>query len=150
MDAKKAARTDGMKRVVQGLVGAFHKFVKSADDLREDLESHPNGAVQKLFEIKEETMGHVEKEYQRKWASDVLDIFLWIYSMDTVYRSQGDWMLARILEARDEILPHLDDRPPAEWYANLWANDEDGDFNNQGMMMRFASFVKDHLGGKRQ
>lgn len=147
MDGKRESSTNLTKIGVKAILAGFHRFVKAPAEIRADLEAHPNGAVQRLHAIvKEMEAGmHPRRVWQRDAAVQVMEVLLWVYAMDTAYRSQGDWMLERLLAAAHDIRPHLDPRPPEEWYINLMEGDEHGDLDNGRLMVRFGAYLKKRL-----
>lgn len=116
---------DTKKRIFRLALGwARKKYCegKKADAIRDDIRNCGNPVIREFHKLILEVSDNIEENYQNALIRDISEFGLWILYKDTAYRDPFFWVLKRILEKKDEIMPLIDKyyKEPKNWYINTW------------------------------
>lgn len=118
-----------IKKIMQKLLNIFHRFYKSADKVRYDLDNCGDEVITELVNVTKEVSSLTDEAYQAKWWQEPLELILFIAYKDTAYNEQMKYVLYKLLtERKDKLLSVLEaDRKILDfmnsdtWHVNRWS-----------------------------
>jgi len=160
------------KRKLLWLVKSFNAFyrLRHGKLLSKTVENSGNPIVRKLYQISQEICGGIkdhkyfnQHEYAdhdryRRIMIEPIEFGLAVYYTDSAWRDIGDVLLYKVLQAKDELMPLLEERikDPKHWYFNMWEDFQEetvkaqdtGDLQ-KGIVSTSESYLVDSAGERR-
>jgi len=90
--------------------------------IEEDLENCGNPVVSLIWKEIKSADAEIKEKYQRSIVYEFPMIALWIVYRDTAYNAPFMYIVKKILDKSDKLLPYVDKyyKEPGEWYVNAW------------------------------
>jgi hypothetical protein len=98
------------------------EYGKSKGDIHNDMMNCGNPVVKEIHSIIAEASSQIEEKYQRAITMDYPELGLWIAYNDTAYRQFFFYMLKKLMDKKDELMPFIMEYyvEPKDMYINKW------------------------------
>lgn len=119
VDTKRLHQLDPAKRLMIRIADKYlRKHLGDINVLEQDLAQAEDPVTRRLFEATQICVDQVEHEWQVRTFRTMRALLLGVFYRDTAYHDQGVAALRYLLLHADELLAHLPEIPPDEWYVN--------------------------------
>jgi len=118
---------DEMKKELRAVMWFLKRRLKkqykvTLEKVREDMDNCGNPVIAKIWEEISDAADQIEENYQKEIATEFPMIILWIIYKDTAYSPIFMYVITKLMEQSDELLPKTQRYyvEPKDWYVNRW------------------------------
>ena len=118
---------DNMKRELRAMMWLLKRRLKNhykvtLEQVREDMDNCGNPVIWNIWKEIRDAAEQIEENYQKEIAIEFPMIILWIIYKDTAYNPIFMYILVKLMEQSDLILPKAKKYyvEPKDWYVNRW------------------------------
>lgn len=99
-------------------------YSKKQGDVHNDIINCGNPIVAEIHKIIYDASDQIKEKYQRAIGIDYPELAIWIMYKDTAYRQVFFYVLKKLMDKKDELMPFLEKYyvEPKDWYINRWAD----------------------------
>ena len=100
---------------------------KDRNQIHEDMEACGNPVLYDLNQFFQTNGSLITQEYQKAAIKDGMELILWAVSHDTAYRDPFFYMLKKLFDKKEELMPMIMKyyKEPDDWYVNAWKKSKD-------------------------
>ena len=118
---------DDLKKEIRLGLWLFKKritkyYKTSISKMIDDLDNCGNPVIARIWKEVKYAADEIKEEYQKEMAIEYPAVILWILYRDTAYMPIFMYVMVKILENKDELLPLAMKyyAEPKDWYVNRW------------------------------
>ena len=115
---------------------------KDRSQIHEDMEACGNPILYELNQFFQNNGSLIRQEYQKAAITDGMELILWAVSHDTAYRDPFFYMLKKLFDKKEELMPLIMKyyKEPEDWYVNAWKKSKENteEMRKKGKINKFA------------
>lgn len=118
---------DDIKHSVRLAAWWLRKEYGKQGDIHNDVVNCGNPIIKEIHTIIYDASNQIKEKYQRAIGIDYPELALWILYKDTAYRQIFFYVLKKLMDRKDELMPFLNEYyvEPKDWYVNRWWDGKD-------------------------